>query len=351
MTDTKIIDPHIHLWDPYTTPRAVSGLVKTLGRWPKMAERVTRMIMPKSVINFVGKADYVLSKHLPDTFHRDTGKYKVEGYVHIQAGWEGKKPLDVVAETKWLEQLSQRPLAIIGQVHLHDLEHLDKVLNGHAESKRFKGVRDMIAKHDSKSIMDFSEIENALNNENFKKGYQILGDKGLTYDAFLYAHQLEDFIELVKENPQTKVVLDHMGTPIGIGGPHGDFGHTKEARENTYKKWQTDMMALAEVAHVKVKLSGFLMPILGFEFEKRKQPANLNEVIDAIGPSTEFVLNTFGVDRCMFASNFPMDKVSTSYETLYDAYFKIADSYSKEEQQQLFANNAIDFYNLDINKY
>lgn len=351
MTKIRIIDPHIHLWDPYTTPRAVSGLVKTLGRWPKVTDVATRLLMPKSAINFVGKADYVLNKHLPETFHQDTGKYKIEGYVHIQAGWESKNPLDLVEETKWLEQLSQRPLGIIGQVHLHQLDHLEEVLLAHAKSKRFKGVRDMIAMHDSKSIMDFSEVKNALVNKEFQKGYQKLGEKGLTYDAFLYAHQLKDFTTLVKSYPETKVVLDHMGTPVAIGGPHGKLGHSKEERASAYRKWQEDMIELSEVSHVKVKLSGFLMPVLGFGFEKRKSLANLNEVVDAIGPSTEFVLNTFGVDRCMFASNFPMDKVSTTYENLYDAYFKIVSSYSKENKQRLFANNAIDFYNLDIHKF
>ena len=88
------------------------------------------------------------------------------------------------------------------------------------------------------------------------------------------------------------------------------------------------------------------MTLCGFQFEKRKQPASLNEVVDAIGPHLEYALKTFGVDRCMFASNFPMDKVSTTYETLYDAYFKIVENYSLEDQQKLFADNALAFYGI-----
>ena len=96
----KIIDPHIHLWDPYTTPRLISPLTKLFGRFPKFLDRVVKIAMPKATINFVGKSEYVCYPHLPDTFHRDTGKYKIDGYVHIQAGWAAKKTLDLVGETE-----------------------------------------------------------------------------------------------------------------------------------------------------------------------------------------------------------------------------------------------------------
>ncbi len=88
------------------------------------------------------------------------------------------------------------------------------------------------------------------------------------------------------------------------------------------------------------------MTLCGFQFQKRETPASLNEVLDAIGPHIEYALNTFGVDRCMFASNFPMDKVSTNYERLYDAYFKIVENYTTDDQQKLFADNALAFYQI-----
>ena len=88
------------------------------------------------------------------------------------------------------------------------------------------------------------------------------------------------------------------------------------------------------------------MTLCGFQFEKRNQPASLQEVLDAIGPHINYALKTFGVNRCMFASNFPMDKVSTTYETLYSAYFKIVEEYSIADQQKLFAGNARGFYDL-----
>lgn len=343
----RIIDPHIHLWNPYTNPKSVSPLVKLLGRFPRILDFAVRMAMPKFAMDFVGKGDYVLNPHLPEIFHRDTGKYKIEGYVHIQAGWEGKKPFNGVGETKWLMSLDDKPLAIIGEAHLHDLKNLDAVLDAHAAaSPLFKGVRDSLAIHPSKGVMDFNETGEVLLNEDFKKGFARLGERNLTFDTYLYSHQLKDFAKLVADVPETKVVLDHIGTPIALAGSHGGVGRTAAERTKIKETWYEDLALLAKVPHVKMKLSGLLMPVCGFKFEDRQEPASLQEVVDSIGPHTEYALKTFGVDRCMFASNFPMDKVSTTYETLYDAYFKLVENYSDADKQKLFADNALAFYGI-----
>lgn len=342
-----IIDPHIHLWDPYTTPRLISPLARLIGRFPTLMDKVTRLVMPKGTVNFVGKTDHAVNPHLPDTFHRDTGKYRVKGYVHVQAGWVGKNPLAAADETKWLAKLEDRPLAIVGEAHLHDLENLEAVLDAHqAASPLFKGVRDMLAIHPSKGVMDFNDTGEVLKMEAFKKGYAMLSQRGLSYDAFLYSYQLPDFIQLVAEIPETRVVLDHIGTPIALANEHGGVGKTAKERGAIKENWYEDLAKLAEIKHVKVKLSGLLMPVLGFNFHLRKNPPAFNEVFDSIGPHIEYALNTFGLDRCMFASNFPMDKVSISYEMLYDVYFKIAAKHSESDQKKLFSENALAFYQL-----
>jgi len=343
----KVIDPHIHLWNPKETPKMITPLVKSFGWSPWLLDKVVRLLMPKSVVNFVGQTQYVVNPHLPEIFHRDSGKYNIDGYVHIQAGWEGEKPFSAIGETDWLMTLKDKPLAIIGEAHLHDLDNLDAVLDAHAKaSPLFKGVRDMVAIHPNKGVMDFNEHGDMLKSDDFKKGYARLGERNLTYDTFLYAHQIDDFIKLVSEVPKTKVVLDHVGTPIGLGGNHAGIGKTADERNSIKERWYTDLAKVAAVPHVYLKLSGLLMPCCGFQFEQRDSPASFSEVIDAIGPHIEYAIQTFGIDRCMFASNFPMDKVSTSYETLYDAYFKIAEKYSEEDQQKLFAGNALEFYSI-----
>lgn len=345
--DIKIIDPHIHLWNPSETPKMVSPLVKIFGRFPWLLDKVARLVFPKAAVNFVGKTDYLFSPHLPEIFHRDTGKYDIDGYVHIQAGWEDKEPYPGIGETEWLMTLKDKPLAIIGEAHLHDLQNLDAALDAHAEaSPLFRGVRDMVAIHPNKHVLDFNEHGDMLKSDDFKEGYVRLADRNLTFDTYLYSHQIKDFIKLVTEVPETKVVLDHVGTPIGLGGEHGGVGKSSQEQQRIKERWYEDLAALAEVSHVHLKLSGLLMTVCGFQFEKRQAPASLNEVMDSIAPHIEYALKLFGIERCMFASNFPMDKVSTTYETLYDAYFKIAESYPIEDQRKLFRENALSFYSI-----
>ncbi|MEM6965321.1 MAG: hypothetical protein AAF573_11180 [Bacteroidota bacterium] len=91
------------------------------------------------------------------------------------------------------------------------------------------------------------------------------------------AHQLNDFTKLVSDIPQTKVVLDHVGTPVGLGGQPSHVGRTPQQRDFIFKKWYDDLVRLAEVTHVQLKLSGLLMPVCGFQFKKRRQPTTLNE--------------------------------------------------------------------------
>ena len=347
MSSIRILDPHIHLWDPYTTPRPVTPLVKLLGRWPKTLDKAARLLMPKAAVNFVGQSEYVLNPHLPEIYHADTGKYKVEGYVHIQAAWEGKVPMDMVEETKWLETLQDKPKAIVGQVHLEDLENLPRVLEGHQRSSEvFRGVRDMIAMHPAKGVLDHNHRGGAWKTEAFRSGLSMLGDMGLTYDAYLYAHQLKDFIDLAAAVPDTRIVLDHLGCPIALAGEHGGVGKSEAERQQIFEDWYKDLAALAELPHVHVKLSGLLMPVLGFDFHLRQHRAGVAEVVDAIGPHIEYGLKIFGADRCMFASNFPMDKVSVSFESLYDAYFQLVANYSPADQQKLFMDNAVSFYGI-----
>ncbi len=342
-----IFDPHIHLWNPRTTPREATPLVKLLGWSPWLLDKATRTLMPKPIVDFVGKADYVLSNHLPDIFHRDTGKYEVEGYVHIQAGWQVKKPIEAAGETAWLETLNPKPDGIVGYVNLSDEENIEAVIQAHREaSPRFKGVRDMVACHPSKGVHNWHENPNVMNTEAFRKGYAKLGEEQLTYDCFLYANQLKDLAKLAREIPATNVVLDHVGSPVGLLGAHGGVGACAAERERIQKEWYEGLQAVAEVPHVRLKLSGLFMPIVGFDFHLREQAPSLQEVVDGIAAHIEFAIKAFGVERCMFASNFPMDKVSLSYESLYDAYFKIVENYKEEDKERLFRTNAKAFYGL-----
>ncbi len=347
--DIRIIDPHIHLWDPVNNAKSITPLVKRFGKYPWLLDKILRLVTPKEVLNFVGTGSYFTNPHLPALYHQDTGKYKIDGFVHIQAGWEGEKPFNSVGETDWLMTLPELPLAIVGEAHLMEIETLESVLDAHAAaSPLFRGVRDSIARHPDKGVMNFCETEDIMREDKFKRGYEILGKRGLSFDVFLYSIQLDGFIELVTEVKGTRTVLDHVGTPVGLEGPHGGAGQSPIEREVLKEKWYEDLARLAEVSDIHLKLSGLLMTFCGHQFENRKNKPTVSEVVDSIGPHIEYALKAFGVERCMFASNFPVDKVSVDFETLYEAYFQIVQNYSQEDQQKLFADNAVEFYRLNL---
>lgn len=343
--DVRIVDPHVHIWDPRTTPRAASPLVKLIGRWPKVLDRAVKLLMPKPLVEFVGDSRYVLNAHMPDTFHRDTGAYNVDGYVHIEAGWEEKGTLGPVGETKWVDALDDPPLSLVAHADLSDTASLDAVLEAHAAaSKRFVGVRDMAAAHPAKKIHNWAESEAVLTSPEFEAGYRRLGERDLSFDAWVYSNQLRDLSRLVERVPDTRVVLDHMGTPVALGGPFGGLGETSRQRDAIRRDWYDDLARLAEHPQVHLKLSGLLMCTLGFGYHEAGGPKSVQQVVDDIGSHIRNGIETFGVDCCMFASNFPMDKVSISYEMLYDAYFEIVSDYSIEDRRKLFAENAEAFY-------
>ncbi len=346
--DVRIIDPHVHIWDPVETPRAVSPLVKLLNRWPKVLDRSVRLLMPSPLVEFVGDPRYVLNAHMPATFRADAGKYDVAGYIHVEAGWEAKGPLGPVGETKWVDALDDPPLSLVAHATLSDTANLDALLDAHAAaSDRFVGVRDMVAAHPARRVHNWSGSEATLTSPEFESGYRRVGERDLSFDAWVYSNQLRDLSRLVAKVPETKVVLDHMGTPVALAGPFGGLGQTPQQRDSIRRDWYDDLARLAENPQVHLKLSGLFMCSTGFGHHQNGGPASVQQVVHDIGSHIRYGIETFGVDRCMFASNFPMDKVSISYEMLYDAFFEIVSDYTLDDQQKLFADNAARFYRAD----
>lgn len=350
MSDFKIIDPHIHYWDANTTPRTISPLVKLIGRFPKLLDWVIRQVVPAETLNYFGPSTVFTIPYLPEVYFKEAGKYRdrVRGVVHIQADWQAKESLDLADETAWLDGLDRPPLAIVGEARLNHPDQLDALLDAHvAASGRFRGIRDMLAYHPSKSIHKFNEAEDTMQTEAFRKGYARLGERGFSFDAFIFSHQLRDLCELVEAIPETPIVVDHIATPIGLMGPFGELGTTESMREQVKIEWIQGLQRLAQSPHVHMKLSGMFMHVLGWDHHSWDGgKLTVDQVVEAIGPHVQTVLDIFGVDRCMFATNFPPDRALMQYETYYDAYFKIVADLSETDQQKLFHDNAARFYRI-----
>jgi L-fuconolactonase len=342
-----IVDPHIHLWAPRTTPRLVSPAVKLFG-WSGWAMRnVAPRLFPASSLAFVGKTDFVLADYLAEHWQRDTGGFETRGFVHVQAGWHGKGPLGSVGETHWLERsCGAELLGIVGHADL-GADSLAQVLDAHAEaSPRFVGVRDMLAHDRDAGVMNYDERPERCRDAAWQRGFDELGRRNLSFDAWMYHPQLRSFESVVAVHANTRVILDHLGTPIGYGGPFGGYGHTKAARQEIAARWRDDLAALAQHPQVHAKISGLTMPVVGWGFHQRPSPPSRTELLECLGPMVETALELFGPQRCMFASNFPMDKVSASWASLYEVFDELTRTRDESERQALFHDNAARVYGL-----
>ena len=151
--------------------------------------------------------------------------------------------------------------------------------------------------------------------------------------------QIAELTALARAFPDTTIVLNHFGTPLGIGPYAG-------REQQVYGEWKTAIAKLAQCPNVVVKLGGLVMPVNGFGFHQRERPPTSQALADATGHYYLDTIELFGVDRCMFESNFPEEKVSCSYAVLWKAFKRIAAEFSATEKAALFHDTAVRVYRL-----
>jgi predicted TIM-barrel fold metal-dependent hydrolase len=173
----------------------------------------------------------------------------------------------------------------------------------------------------------------------FRRGVRVLASKSLTFDAWLYHPQLGELTALARDVPECTFVLDHLGGPLGTGQFAG-------RREEIMAQWRLDMAELATCPNVVVKLGGIGMTRYGLGFEDRPEPPTSDELVAAWGGPITFTIEQFGVDRCMFESNFPVDKASCSYVTLWNSFKKMTAAASAADKAALFHDTAARVYGV-----
>ncbi|GAB7551190.1 amidohydrolase family protein [Novosphingobium sp. 11B] len=172
----------------------------------------------------------------------------------------------------------------------------------------------------------------------FHRGFAHLAPLGLSFDAWLFYHQLPDLAILLEHFPETTVILDHCGGLLGTA-PHLD-------RSAVFEEWKRNIEMLAAFPNLSVKIGGLGMLYLGWDFHLRETPPSSEELADAWRPYVETCIDTFGVERCMFESNFPMDKQSCSYVALWNAFKRITAHRPAAEKTALYHDNAVRTYRL-----
>lgn len=345
-----IIDPHIHLWDQLGTPRKTSKVVRLFGWSPRLLQNIVKFAFPRDLVSFFGGSMDVVSDYLPFHYRSDVqaAPYQLATMVHIQADWQGRGPMAAVGETAWLEGLEGGPGGIVGFVDMTCGNAVDKALQAHQEaSPRFRGVRQMLAHHPNKAVHSFADQSSLSHTPSFLTGFEQLARRKLSFDAWCYHHQINDVRTLALAYPETTIILCHLGTPVGVGGPFAGLGIKAEERKTIFKHWAEDIARLAECPNVIAKISGLAMPVLGWGFHLQRSPPSVDQVAERIAPLVEHALLVFGAERCMFASNFPIDRVSMPYHVLYGAYEQICAKLSDKLQHLLFFENAARVYHLD----
>ena len=233
--------------------------------------------------------------------------------------------------------------AIVGFVDLTLGAAAGDALDAHmAASGRFRGIRHASGWDASDTVRNShtNPMQGLLADETFRAGFRELGKRGLTFDAWLYHTQLPELVDLARAFPHQPIVLDHFGGPLGIGPYQG-------CRADIFERWKTDVATLAECSNVVAKLGGLVMPINGFGFHKRDKPATSDELVAATRDYYLHMIDCFGPDRCMFESNFPVDKQSCSYPVLWNSFKKIAAGCSASEKAALLHDTAVRVYRVE----
>ncbi len=232
---------------------------------------------------------------------------------------------------------------IVAHADLRDASNLDAVLDAHdaAGTGRFRGIRHAgsHALHPEVLTIPGGAPVGLYADPNFRVGVERLGERGLTYDTWHYHYQNRDFLDLARNVPSTTMVLDHFGTPLGVG-PY------ESQREQIFEQWKADIAAIARCENVVAKVGGLAMPDNGFGWHTAERPPTSDEFIEAQGRYYLHTIEQFGPERCMFESNFPVDRFSLSYRTFWNAAKKLVADFSAAERDAMLRGTAARVYRL-----
>ena len=230
---------------------------------------------------------------------------------------------------------------MVGNVDLRRGAQAADLLRRHmaASGGRFAGVRLSTAWDASDRIHKVVPTQGVLGEAEFRAGFAALGPLGLVFDAWVYHPQLHEVADLAAAFPDTAIVLNHVGSPI-LGGPYAT------RRAEVFAEWQSGMSDLARQKNVTVKLGALPIRLPGGDTPKRDTPPDSLEVAAAWRPWIETSIALFGADRCMFESNFPVQKRWCSYGVVWNAFKRLAADASADEKAALFAGTARRVYGV-----
>jgi L-fuconolactonase len=232
--------------------------------------------------------------------------------------------------------------AIIGHASLRLGEAVEPVLDAlqAASPTRFRGVRNSAAWDPNPDVENRAE-PGLLANEKFREGARALARRGLSLDNTLYFPQLPELVDFANAVPDLTIVLNHIGGLYRVG-PYGNRD------DQVMPAWRSGLAAVATCPNIVLKLGGVGQPRYGFDWHTWDTPIGSEALASHLGPLMHYCIEQFGPDRCMFESNFPPDKVSSSYNVLFNAFKRLSKGYSDAERANLFHDTAVRVYRIDV---
>ncbi|QCP53929.1 amidohydrolase [Trinickia violacea] len=297
----RVVDSHVHFWD------------LSAHHYPWLAN-------PGK--SFVGDARDLKHDYLPTDLIEDAADIELLKVVHVEANYD---PANPVGETRWLQSLADTrrggrdfPNAIVAAADLSQ-SNAQAVLEGHMAYANTRGIRQILNRH-SDSLYNYVQ-QDYLQDGVWRRNFGLLARYGLSFDLQLYPSQMADAAALAREHPDTLLILNHAGMFVDRDSVEG------------YRAWRDGLRLLASCENVVVKISGLAMFDHGW-------------TVESLRPYVLETIDAFGVERAMFASNFPVDRLFGTYSALWHAYAAIVAGASAEERDALFRANAQRCYRI-----
>lgn len=293
-----IIDPHHHLWDLENH------------RYPWLQENVKPAVF--------GDYTPLCKSYLIEDFLADAREQNVVKSVHLDVGYDPANPF---GETAWLQSLADQhgyPHGIVGYADLSRPD-VDDLLARHCTAKNFRGIRQSL-NYDPDPVKTYLNRPGVSKEADWRRGFALLRRYQLSFDLQIYWPQMAECYELAMAFPDQQIILNHTGMPVD----HSPAG---------FDGWQRNIRLLAKAPNVACKISGLGMG--NFHWK----PVDFR-------PWVLTAIEAFGVERCMFASNFPVDKLFSSYDAIFNTFKQITKDFSASDRRKLFHDNAERFYRL-----
>jgi predicted TIM-barrel fold metal-dependent hydrolase len=295
-----LIDAHHHIWD------------LRANRYPWLADEPEHHF-------FMGDYSALKRDYMPDDFKRDSQRHNVLATVHVEAEMDRACQVD---ETRWLTEMNRlhgMPNAIVAHAWFHT-GNADEILAQHASFPMVRGIRSKPITTLSPEAASVAGKPGSMQDPAWLRGFALLEKYGLSWDLRVPFWHLPEAAEVARMFPRTPIVLNHTGFPW-------------DRSEEGLKAWRAAMASIARCENVHLKVSEFGLKDTPWDYD-----SNARVVADAIA--------IFGIDRCMFASNFPVAGMRIGYDELVRAMRRMLAERSDEDRQKFFWKNAKAFYRI-----